>query len=116
MSRDNWLEQLFCPKLYDCTGEYPGFDKPSIDPSTVGEYTGLKDKNEREIYEGDIVKRKGFYPDYEKEFKCVITWNGAGWKAMKPIGIHSVADWPLSTPGIIEVIGNIHDNPELLKE
>ena len=40
-SRDNWLEQLFSPKLYDCTGEYPGSNKQSIDPSTVGQFTGM---------------------------------------------------------------------------
>lgn len=109
-------------KFHYGNGDYwaaDGFpDIPVVDKSTVGQYTGLKDKNGREIYEGDIVLAQGFHPEYDKWRKCVMAWNeiDCRWRATMPMGTHTAADWPLSTPNILEVIGNIHDNPELLKK
>ena len=108
-SRDNWLEQLFCPKFYDCTGEYPGSDKPSIDPSTVGQFTGLKDKNGREIYEGDVVATVMNGCRYVQEVVWSDFTNGFSFRGhgCGPIFHKS---------SCMEVIGNIHDNPELLEQ
>ena len=65
------------------------------------QYTGLKDKNGKEIYEGDIV----IHPDHLKD--RVITFNPlAGWLSNFMEG---------TSPEYIEVIGNIYENPELLK-
>ena len=76
------------------------------------QYTGLKDKNGKEIYEGDVVIAL-FYEEKEP-FKYTIEWVNAGFRLCKephsgyPLDIHGLHD--------IEIIGNIYENPELLKE
>lgn len=74
---------------------------------TVGQYTGLKDKNGKEIYEGDI------YHMGDKNIKYVVTWHDTGLIG-KQLGSSSYAGlthWRNK----IEIIGNIYDNPELLE-
>ena len=108
-SRDNWLEQLFSPKLYDCTGEYPGSDKPSIDPSTVGQFTGMVDKNGREIYEGDVVATVVNGCRYVQEVVWSDITNGFSFRSHGCGPIFHKSSY-------MEIIGNIHDNPELLEQ
>lgn len=71
-------------------------------PETVGQYTGLTDKNRTRIFEGDIVLWCGI--------KGIVVWEG------HKFYIKSNLLWDFSDDDCIEVIGNIHDNPELLKE
>lgn len=78
-----------------------------VDPATVGQYTGLKDKNGREIYEEDIFfDESGVYAVvcYSMGTFCVDFGEGFDLQYFTD-GIHEICD----------VVGNIHDNPELLK-
>lgn len=79
----------------------------SVDKATVGQFTGLKDKNGKEIYEGDILQD-------EMGFKGEISYSMAAFYGDFGEGIEP----QYFSEGLHEaciIVGNIHDNPELLK-
>jgi uncharacterized phage protein (TIGR01671 family) len=89
-----------------------------IDPETRGEYTGLTDKKGRKIFDGDIV-RYG-YKDWDETEKAIVQWKGASGYPAFDLDRHNFDGNALahifqSGDYEIEVIGNIHDNPELLE-
>ena len=100
----------------DCSIEW---EYEHVDPATVGQYTGLKDENGKRIFEGDIVR---FYErqlggedapiiqqvGYEEGGFCVHRYFLNNW-------LRNAVNGNIQLEGI-EVIGNIHDNPELMKE
>lgn len=84
-----------------------------VDPETVGQYTGLKDKNGQRIFEGDVVEQhvqgdilvcRGVINFDERNARFAHQL-----RTMNPaLCLFNSEAW--------EVIGNIHDNPELVKE
>jgi len=107
------------PAIYFEVGNkvYKRIDWAYVDPATVGQFTGMLDKNGKEIYEGDIIKIVEKFDD-----ENVYTSNGV---VCFEEGIYEVQNgkhfaylgWLMHNDDItkLEVIGNIHDNPELLK-
>ena len=108
--------------LTDCEN-YAGFAQMTntdgvsgidVDKTTVGQYTGLTDKNGKKIFEGDIVVvyARGYHT------VCTVSWA----ETVAHFQLWQINTIPKTSTNLnlgnydCEVIGNIHDNPELLKE
>ena len=101
-------------------------DWHKVDPETVGQHTGLTDKNGKKIFEGDVfhlddevvavvIFQDGCFRLEEYGLRGAFTESGfdecgGGWDVIdcSPIDWYTIKD--------MEIIGNIHDNPELLEE
>lgn len=121
---DEWVEGYYvclnenCHRIYigyaekDCGDYYPEYCE--VIPETVGKCTGLKDKNGKLIFEGDVVKDK----DSGLFGKVVFATSADGFDGMTGFMVDDVDDGLQNYNGfwhLVEVIGNIHDNPELLE-
>ena len=90
-------------------------NKKEGDKFEVMQYTGIKDKNGKEIYDGDIVKAivdMGVYA--QPQYKGVIVWSNkfGGFYFKNKYG----DCFEISMLKDVEVIGNIYENPELVEE
>lgn len=100
-------------------GGFDTWSEISVDSDTVGQFTGLLDANGKEIYEGDIVK---FH--FMKSDPCTAKLFPTA-KFFGEITTNKYNQWAIFSDGMEihienatehgEVVGNIHDNPELLK-
>ena len=83
-----------------------------VDSSTICQYTGLKDKNGKSIWENDVVKGK-YYAEYKPhrhigQVKYI-------YEAYKVVGVKQYTGYHARLDGSYEVIGNIFDNKELVE-
>lgn len=114
-----WVYGSYAPNTYDAGKALiityspydPDYVWEEVDPSTVGEYTGLKDKNGKEIYEGDIIGgSNGSINGRYWPFQIIIEWDEAACGFNTP-------NWGyMDSTHFFEIKGNIHDNPELIEK
>lgn len=86
-----------------------------VDPATVGQYTGLKDKNGKRIFEGDIVRVQDnliFSPFCDGLVGKVVYIETAFFIEPKD---PTKSEYLFNECAVYEVLGNIHDNPELME-
>lgn len=113
--------------LFQSLEQYPAIAKPKptadgklfycltvVDADTVGQYTGLKDRNGKEIYEGDIalMDYSAFNTGKDGQTYAVVRWIDYRAAFMWDAGLNYYADMRND----VEICGNIHDNPELLED
>ena len=85
------------------------FNQVEVIEETVGRFTGLLDKNKQKIYDGDILRQTGFF--LTRQYDEVVTFVDGGFYPF------CIKGWECELDSdTYEVIGNIHENPELLKE
>ena len=116
-------DYYICENPYECMNEYSSLNGQSygfggfkfVDPSTICQCTGLKDKNGKLIWENDICDRKEKYPE-------IVKYHDGDWTldysyaSNREIGFNCCnLGFYVTERNCVEVIGNIFDNPELLE-
>jgi uncharacterized phage protein (TIGR01671 family) len=103
-----WETSGICAQIGEYDEEGAFWEWHEVDPETVGEYTGLPDKNGKEIYEHGLTMLgtttlEVYWNSHRSEF------------ALREFGTNDYYGALGDFRHDIEIIGNIHDNPELLK-
>ena len=113
LQTENWVSIFVCKDYQGSMNEPPCCDVEEYEviPETVGQYTGLTDKNGKKIYEGDIIQ------SLETKETAVVQWFPEHFAFMVWCkSSNEVGFLYECTKSNIEVIGNIYDNPELLEQ
>ena len=130
---DEWTEGYLCKNIHDefCIQPISDMRCSFVREDTIGQYTGLKDTNNKPIFEGDIIRFCAYAYDWQDESEWdiktgVIKYEDGGfiiddicssdgYNQLSCVynEIHCGGSYDEYT--LFEVIGNIHDNSELLK-
>lgn len=89
-----------------------------VDPDTIGQYTGFKDKNGKKVFEGDIVHLKGDGFDGSEvgvDYHRIVSFNNGSFCLSVGEGFHFPIDNYVHGLDYWDVVGNVTDNPELMK-
>lgn len=91
-----------------------------VKPQTLGQFTGLKDKNGKEIYEGDIIGDWVELDGKQEQSKQTVFWHESEGQWMLDYSFSQDRSHFFSLASDLrdfeyEVVGNIHENPELCK-
>ena len=90
------------------------FDGYEIDPATLGQCTGLKDKRGRLIFEGDVLQWPiGYTKDDVRH--GFATWDSGRWNVSIPGALLPLVDVAEDDDGDANIVGSVHDNPKLIK-
>jgi uncharacterized phage protein (TIGR01671 family) len=84
-------------------------DGVKVLPESVGQFTGFKDENDKEVFEGDIISSNQWNP---REYKVIFEYGEFSFVSLK--GVESPYTNSIHYVENFSVIGNIHQNPELL--
>lgn len=111
-----WAYGYYLEEIGSCIKEKPSAVSTQtylVLHETVGQYTGLNDKNGKKIFEGDILSAHldEDNPDYETVVQVI--WEEYGWRTMEENWLSDPLDD--EDAEIFAIIGNIHDNPELVE-
>ena len=113
-----WVEGFYVREAGHFIKELPSAVTTPIHlvyPETVGQFTGLTDKNGKKIFEGDVIKIPDDYDEYGHNageiYEVYFCFGGF---RLKPKYSKARGYW-LEDDETVEVIGNIHDNHELLE-
>lgn len=129
-----WVYGFYSPRIW-----FPSFEQTpniktfkgsdvEININTLGQYTGLKDKNETKVFEGDVIRMHYFFDNYdplslgafedEAEIIGIVECDLIGGFYVETVDDHSrcYLQWVQEPTEELEVLGNIYDNLELVKE
>ena len=97
---------IFADNFLFVFGQAKAMEHAAVIPKTVGQFVGLTDKNGKKIFEGDILSEHGSL--------FLVVWDKK-WARFKLQHIDRAIQYPEWNRGEqMEIVGNIHDNPELL--